>query len=53
MDFEAPGWHVLFTPSYCADLQCIELFWTAEKNWARAQHSGQSKNLEVVVKHLR
>lgn len=53
MDFEARGWQVLFTSPYCADLQPIELFWAAGKNWARAQHSGQSQNLEVVVKHLR
>ncbi len=53
VDFEARGWHVLFTPPYCADLQPIELFWAAGKNLARAQHTGQSHNLEAVVKHLR
>ena len=53
VDFEARDWIVLFTPPYCADLQPIELWWAAGKNWARAHHCGQSQNLEVVVKHLR
>ena len=53
VDFEVCGWIVLFTPPYCADLQPIELWWAAGKNWARAHHCGQSQSLEVVVKHLR
>ena len=41
VDFDARGWIVLFTPPYCADLQPIELWWAAGKNWARAHHSGR------------
>jgi hypothetical protein len=53
VDFDKKGWIVLFTPPYTPDLQPIELYWAAGKNWARSCHSGQSQNLEVVVKHLR
>ena len=41
VDFDARGWIMLFTPPYCADLQPIELWWAAGKNWARVHHSGR------------
>ena len=50
--FEAKGWIVLFTPPYCADLQPIELFWAAGKNFARSRYS-QGAPLHEVVKNLR
>ena len=53
-DFHKPDrkWIVLFTPPYCADLQPIELFWAAGKNYARQKHE-QGVSLEAVVANLR
>ena len=53
-DFQKPErkWIVLFTPPYCADLQPIELFWAAGKNYARQKHE-QGASLEKVVANLR
>ena len=53
VDFEAKGWHVLFTPPYCPELQPIELFWAAGKNHARAVHPGHTRHLEAVASDLR
>jgi len=53
VDFAAKGWHVLFTPPYCPDLQPIELFWAAGKNHARAMHPGHTRDLEAVASDLR
>ena len=53
VDFAAKGWHVLFTPPYCPDLQPIELFWAAGKNYARSMHPGHTRDLEAVASDLR
>ena len=47
------GGEVLFTPPYCPDLQPIELFWAAGKNWARENNTDHSRTLEKTVAHLR
>ena len=39
--------------SYCPDLQPIELFWAAGKNWARENNTDHSRTLEKTVAHLR
>ena len=41
VDFDGRGTIVLFTPPYSADLQPIELWWAAGKNWARAHRIGR------------
>ena len=51
--FETKGWIVLFTPPYTPDVQPIELFWAAGKNYARACHPGHTRDLEAVVRDLR
>ena len=53
VDLAQKGWHVLFTPPYCPDLQPIELFWAAGKNHARAQHPGHTRDLDAVATDLR
>lgn len=51
--FQARGWKVLFTPPYCPDLQPIELFWAAGKNWARFQNLAHLRSVSQCIDHLR
>ena len=53
VDVKREGGEVLFTPPYCPDLQPIELFWAAGKNWARENNTDHSRTLEKTVAHLR
>ena len=51
--FRDMDWHVLFTPPYCPDLQPIELFWAAGKNWARYLNTDHRRSIEKCIQDLR
>ena len=51
--FRKEEWHVLFTPPYCPDLQPIELFWAAGKNWARYLNTEHRRSIEKCIEDLR
>ena len=51
--FKERGWSVLFTPPYCPDLQPIELFWAAGKNWARLQNLEHRRKVKQCIADLR
>ena len=51
--FEEKGWSVLFMPPYCPDVQPIELFWAAGKNWARYLNPAHTRTIEQCIKDLR
>ena len=46
------GHHTLWTPPYCPQLQPIELFWAAGKNYAAECHYG-GRTMKDTVDHLR
>ena len=46
------GYHILWTPPYCPQLQPIELFWAAGKNFAASCHYG-GRTMKETVQHLR
>jgi transposase len=46
------GHEILWTPPYCPDLQPIELFWAAGKNWA-AEGYFRGRTMRETIKQLR
>ena len=46
--FKDKGYEILWTPPYCPDLQPIELYWAAGKNWAAINYKEEQKMSETI-----
>ena len=46
--FNDEGYEILWTPPYCPDLQPIELYWAAGKNWAAINYEEDQKMSETI-----